>query len=351
MFASRALTSAIVVGAVAIGSVFAAAPANAATLPSGQQITVVDYFEWQFSEANPETAALTPVGTGSPIVNENVTAVDVNDDGIGYAFTTAYEEILPEECDFELDPDCVPDFFSTFVPEGAYLFTADANTGTLGANLPVTIVTGPADEPILADADECLALDYSDGVLLGACNIYGEDDSAWIGTIDPATAILTPSVLLFAESFIQFQAIALDPIDGALWGFEADTTAWVIDLGGSEPVSPGNTEMAVYAADFDRDGQIWVSAYRAPLPPSAEIGPNQNGLATLDLVTGNFTFDAVWSDPAARVDALTVWGKEVLAETGVTQNPAVAVGATAILLFGALMAAGAMAMRRRSAES
>lgn len=340
MFASRALTSAIVVGAVAVGSVFAAAPANAATLPSGQQITVVDYFDWQFSEAHPETAALTPVGTGDPIVDEYLTAVDVNDDGIGYAFSTAYEEIETDD-----------EFFPILEPQSAYLWPADANTGTLGEDLTVSIVTGPLDEPVLADADECLALDYSNGVLLGACNIYGEGDSAWIGEIDPATGILTPSVLLVDESFIKFQAIALDPTTGNLWGFDADANAWIIDLGGSEPVSPGDTEMSIYAADFDRNGQLWVSAYRAPEPPAAEIGPNQNGLATLDLQTGNFPFDAVWSDPTAKVDALTVWGKEVLAETGATQNPAVAVGAAAILLFGALMAAGAMAMRRRSVES
>ena len=67
-----------------------------------------------------------------------------------------------------------------------------------------------------------------------------------------------------------------------------------------------------------------------------------------------FPFEAVWSDPLARIDALTVWGVEdvpELAATGANQSTAVGLGAGAFLLVGAVLAAGVAVMRRRSVES
>jgi hypothetical protein len=46
--------------------------------------------------------------------------------------------------------------------------------------------------------------------------------------------------------------------------------------------------------------------------------------------------------------AITVWG--VLAATGATMSIAPAVAASGILLAGAILAAGAMVLRRRNAE-
>ena len=45
------------------------------------------------------------------------------------------------------------------------------------------------------------------------------------------------------------------------------------------------------------------------------------------------------------VEAITVWG--VLANTGATVTPAPVVAASGVLLVGALLAAGAMVLRRR----
>ena len=91
MFKSRVLSSALVVVAVAAASVFAAAPASAATLPDGQRITIIDSIAWQFYEASPADASLTAVGTGVPD-ELYLTGVDVDDDGHGFAMATDYSE-------------------------------------------------------------------------------------------------------------------------------------------------------------------------------------------------------------------------------------------------------------------
>lgn len=330
MFASRALTSAIVVGAVAIGSVFAAAPASAATLPSGQQITVIDSFEWQFYEASPVDASLTAVGAMVPFESDYITGVDVNDDGIGYAV-------------------------ATFDEGGGYLYNADANTGTLSNDILITFNFGD----VFPDADECTAIDYTDGVIVAACQLYGDFDATYVGTVDPATGVLTPIVeLAGVEDFLYITAIAIDPISGLFYAvaydFEAipQYTLWTLDeVTGATFVT--GLSRAAFGADFDRDGQLWVTSEVAI--GGGEFPPVFPVLATLNTTDGTnpffepFTLAGVPLD--IFIDPITVWGKEALAETGVTQNPAVGVGAAAILLFGALMAAGAMAMRRRSVES
>ena len=69
MKSSRMLTGALVVGSVAVASMFAAAPASAATLPLGQKITVVDKYDLQYYNVNPADAVATPVGTGTSTDN------------------------------------------------------------------------------------------------------------------------------------------------------------------------------------------------------------------------------------------------------------------------------------------
>jgi hypothetical protein len=355
MKSSRTLTGALVIGAVAVASMFAAAPAAAATLPPGQKITVVDTNSWQFSNASPVDAALTPIGLPETLgENEYVEATDVNDEGKGYALTTTWlwTEAPEEPDDCEENPQqegCAP-FFPVQYPAGATLYTADANTGKLAGGVPVTIVTGPLDEPILADADSCFALDYTAGKILASCNIYDDEDgsSAWIGYIDPATGVLTPETLLFGEAFVEFQAIAVSTLNGDIWGF-AGFDAFLISLDNEEADYVGDVEMTIWAADFDRSGQLWVSAYLPEAPASRVIEEGEEGLAILNLDTGFFDFNAAYSDPAAVINSLTVWG--VLAATGSTMTIAPAVAASGVLLLGAMLAAGTMVLRRRSADA
>ncbi len=121
----RLLAGAIVTGAVAITSLFAAAPASAATLPLGAKISVVNWYDAQYYEASPVDAAITPVGTPTWLgAYENVEAIDVDDDGKGYALTVTQGVIEGEDCDNE-DPECEPTF-DTFFPDGATLYVADA---------------------------------------------------------------------------------------------------------------------------------------------------------------------------------------------------------------------------------
>lgn len=354
MKSSRALTGAIIVGSVAIASLFAAAPASAATLPPGQKISVVDTNTWQFSNASPVDAALTPTGTTPGVLPESqyVEAVDVNDEGKGYALTTTWlwpeEPEVPDDCEENPQQEGCEPFFPQPYPAGATLYTADANTGVLSNPITVQVQTGSLDEPNIGPADSCFALDYSGGKLLASCNFYGDGNSAWVGYIDPATGILLPETELYGEDFVEFQAIAVSPINGDIWGFE-DYDAYLISLNNEPAYRVGGVEMSIWAADFDRSGQLWVSAYRPDEAPQRVIEPGEEGLAILNLGTGNFDFNAAWSDPNARINSLTVWG--VLAATGSTMSIAPAVAASGILLLGAILAAGTMVLRRRSADA
>ncbi len=76
-------------------------------------------------------------------------------------------------------------------------------------------------------------------------------------------------------------------------------------------------------------------------------------LATFDFVTNQPVVVASFSsaDPLRHHHpaAITVWG--VLAATGSTMTIAPAIAASGILLLGALLAAGAIALRRRNADA
>lgn len=301
-------------------------------------------------------AALTPVGPQEHfhLINETVEALDVDDDGLGYALTTQYEEVEPDE---PCDGFCP----IVYEPTSSYLWEANATTGLIDSPIAVQVLTDPEDAESWVAADECNAIDYSGGTILAACSIFsGEGDVAYIGEIDPDTARLYPDTILSGmgdeetAGFVRFEAIALDPTDGTLWGFDGEGYgAYVID--GDDTYSPGGVEMAIFAADFDRDGKLWVSAYRPESPPERVIEPGEEGLAILQLEgedAGDFIFSAAWFDDSTFVDGLTVWGKPVLANTGSAVSPAApAIAGLGILLLGSLLAAGTMVSRRRNAES
>lgn len=338
MFTSRALTSTLVVGSVAVASVFAAAPASAATLPDGQQITVIDSNEWQFYEASPADASVTAVGT--PTADDPyLQGVDVNDEGHGYAIATDFSE----------------------GPVGGWLYTADANTGLLTNGIEITVNFGD----VVPSVDECTAIDYTGGVITAACVIYFDGPSVFttfVGPLDPATGILEPLIELngSGEGFPQLylSSIAVHPQTGVLYGFSYEFSdvfalnAWTLsEADGATLVTSIDNE--AWGADFDRDGQLWITTYVTI--GSGEFPPSYPALATLSLVDGSSAFLEPYTLGGALlesdIDPITVWGVPALAATGVTQSPAVALGAGALLLFGAILAAGTIAVRRRSVES
>lgn len=331
MSASRALTSAIAAGAVAALTVFIAAPASAAILPEGQVITVIDGVSWQFYDASPADAALTAVGNQTTLDSNYITGVDVDDDGIGYA-----------------------------IAEDSYLYEADANTGTLSNGVEIEFDLGD----VIEETDGCSAIDYTDGVIYAACYLDAENyEATYVGPVDPISGLLTPVVELSGEDYLNLLAIAVDPISGVLYGFEYNfdvvlTTA-VYALSEDEGATFVTlTENPVFGADFDRDGQLWVTSW--VFEGDSESPEVHSALATLDLTTGDNPFieklNLDGADYDGTAEPITVWGTAeeappALAATGSTVAPAIAVIAAGVLLFGAVLAAGTMSARRRSLES
>lgn len=290
---------------------------------------------------------------GTPLVvnDEYPTGVDVNDDGLGYAITTDYVELPPDE---EGDPDDIA--IPTIAPDGAVLYSADANTGQLSGGVPVTLDF----DDVFPTADECTAIDYTGGVVTAACIEYFEDDSenlfpvTYIGVLDPATGVLDPGE--FGEGFLLYvTAIATDPISGQLYVFTIEPSegffthgVYTLGAGGLESVT--STPEPVWGADFDRGGQLWVTT---ELPEDGNENPDYlASLATVDLGTGLFPFSAFYVNGPEDfwTEAITVWGKEVLPATG-PANPVVPVTAAAIALLAGAILAGVTVLRRRSEDA
>jgi hypothetical protein len=338
MLKSRAVTGALIVGAVAVASMFAAAPAAGASLPAGQKITVLDNNDNQYFLANPATAALTEVGTGG--VNDDfayVEGVDVDDAGLGYAVGTYY------------NPG----------PIGGFVQTADANTGTLGAEVAVYFPDGGGGE-IYPDA--CFGVDYTAGVVLIACEIDGEgdDDTTYVGEVDPATGELSSTYVLGNvndeySAYLPVLSLALNPLTGDVYfgssyEFGDDQTGYTLYRFTADGVYYINdTDGPLVGLDFDRGGQLWATTYLR-FGETLEAGP---ALATVDLATAAFPFAEyyTWADDEVIYQdftSITVWG--ALANTGASITPAAsALAAAGILLLGAMLAAGSLMLRRRDA--
>jgi hypothetical protein len=127
---------------------------------------------------------------------------------------------------------------------------------------------------------------------------------------------------------------------------------WTITLDDASPEFVEYTDnFEVLGADFDRGGQLWLSVDQFVIP-ALLANVSQLDLATFDFATNEVVVVAPFSsaDPY-EIDypaSITVWG--VLAATGATVPIAPAVAAAGILLLGALLAAGTLVLRRRSAD-
>jgi hypothetical protein len=341
MLKSRAVVGALIVGAVAVASMFAASPAAAAVLPSGQRITVIDNQDNQYFVADPATAGLTEVGNGG--VNDEyayVEGVDVDDAGLGYAVGTYYNS----------------------GPIGGFVQTADANTGTVGAEVAVYFPDGGGG---VIYPDACSGVDYTAGVVLIACSSddEGDDDTTYVGEVDPATGELSLTYVLSNvndeySAYLPVLSLALNPLTGDLYFGsaylfgEGQTAFTLYRFTAAGVVYVNDTEGPLVGLDFDRGGQLWTTTY-LQFGESDEAGP---ALATVDLVTAEFPFAEyyTWSDEEELFldfTSITVWGPPALAATGATVSPlAPAVAAAGILLLGSLLAAGTLVLRRRTAD-
>lgn len=325
MLRSRVLASAAALAAVSLATVLVASPASAATLPEGQRITVADDLFPSVWTADPVTADLTFVGDS--VLGDDTeyeTGIDVGDDGLGYAVTTMR------------------------VQEGhsnSYLYRFDANTGAVSGRDQISI---PEHQSL---ALGCTSLDLApDGTLYTVCYESNGDDpyTTVFGTLDPTNANLTP-LATFIESEVGFTALATNPVTGVLYGFDWDTASEIGDATIWNPVTEtfgkaGEIEKPVWAADFDRNGQLFVSTF---LNDALDVDYAE--LDTLDPADGTFTVaDYYEFDDSPLEDQrlpLTVWGAApALAATGATPWDALPLGLGAALL---LLAGGAFVATQR----
>lgn len=324
MRASRGLGFLAGTTALALATLVVASPASAATLPDGQKITIVEFLdtnspaEGQFYNVNPADAASTPVGTGT---GETISGLEVNDEGIGAAIGQL-------------------DSVST-------VWTADANTGTISN--PQTITVDGQIQP-----DSCDGIDLVNGTFIVACDEGGDADTSYVGALDPATGALISFITVDGDDYVAFDAIANSTVTAQLWGFAhigAVSHSFTIDLENNDVDEVAPMENDVWAADFDRNGQLFVS--------SEELFGNEieiPALAVTDPAVGTFSFIEPYvsttTDTALIfVAALSIWGVPALAATGAASVDAfpIGLGSALLLLAGAAFVATARIGRRKAA--
>lgn len=327
MRASRILGVLAGATAIALAVLTVSAPASAATIAAGQKITIIDALdqsegEGPFYNVNPADAAATPVGTPTGAYTYGL---EVNDDGVGWAIGLSQFGDSP------------------FLPT---IWDANANNGTVSN--PRALLFAEGDYP---DRCEGIDLNPTTGELLIACVQYDVPelgDISTINTVDLATGLLTAVVLLNGEAFQEFTAIATNPVTHVLWGFgpyDGDAS-FIIDRTLQSATLEAYMDNNVWAADFDRNGQLFLSS---ELYDGAEF--EWPSLAVTDPSDGNYSFNEwfVATDTDAVlifVGALSVWGK--LAATGSTpaETLPVALGSALLLLAGAAFIATARLTRR-----
>lgn len=323
MSAARVLAAgAAAVGLVALGL---ATPASAATLPPGQRITIVEDAgeigdAGTFYDVDPMDAAVTPVADPT---DQHVYAIELGDDGMGAAIGMI---------------------------EGApTIWIADGVAGTLASPQPILLFgeTSP---------DVCQGLDLINTTFIASCVLDDEGVlSSHIGFVDPETGGFIPFITLSDEDYLQFDAIATDTVTAQLWGFAhvaGVSTSFLIDLESDVVTEVAEMDNDVYGADFDRDGQLFVST-EIPLGQEFEFP----ALAVANPFTGAYVF----SEPYVRTDtdtvlifveAISVWGAgpeptppPQLADTGFEAGT-VAAGCMLLVIAGVAVLATSRINRR-----
>ncbi len=306
--------------AIALASLLVASPASAATLPDGQKITIVEaadgQVDGQFFEVSAADAASTPVGVSN---NVYVTGLDVNDDGLGFAIG-------------QLDSVTM-------------IWPANANTGVLGTPVPVVPNVGPG---VL---DNCGGLDLlPNGQVVASCTEHlNQTLTERVGVLDPTTGILTPDVSLTGDAFVEFIALAYDAVTDVLWGFSRQgndpARSFIIDLDGGTATPQAPLDTPAWAADFDRDGQLFVAVYTGgeiDVPRLATADPTTGAIAEVGIFVSTVTDAAL-----IFVHSLTIWGK-ALPATGPAEIVPIGLGTALLFLAGAAFIATSRIQRKQA---
>lgn len=303
--------------AIALASLVVASPAAGATLPDGQKITIIaqDFpiegpIANTYYDVSPADATGTQVGSPSGAL---VTALDVNDDGVGYGVGT----VPPGNNQIGSIP---------------MLYPTNAATGVTGSG----VVIDPVDPDVTIT--QCDEIDVQpDGTISVAC-INQPDNlvATYLGTVTPDGAF---TVHWNDNNNLRFTGLAVDP-SGQMWAFSFDEF-WPVDRSastwtlGSVDFTDGQS---VTGADFASDGQLFIT--------SPNLGPSL--LSTLDLATGDVTLVNAMTaggDPLFA-SAITVWGKKALPATGPAELFPVGLGTALLLLAGAALIATSRIQRR-----
>lgn len=312
------------VSSVALATLLVASPASAATLPSGQKISAIGLLSVpneQFFDVNPADAVITGFGESQALWP--IEAIDVNDEGIGWA-------IQEQDSGQGLIPVLRP---------------ADANTGTLGPGVPIT----PADDSI--ELNECRGLALlTDGTLIAGCVDLGENGVlfGYLGYLS-TDGVFDDNVTFEDEATLDVRAVAQNPVTGELWAFGP------MPQDGNDPVALQFTATTegfwnvvttievpniVESADYDRNGQLFgLILVEGDFPHLATVDPAA-GTITEDI--GEPTNDG----EVSSLRSLTVWGKPALPATGPAEVLPLGLGTALLFLAGAAFVATARIQRR-----
>jgi hypothetical protein len=305
---SRGALAAVGGASIVVGcAVLVAAPAVAATLPDGQNITTIDTAGTAF-EADPTTAVLTAIG---PTGVTQVFATDVDQTGHGYAIVVPTTAGVP-----------------------SVLYDFDATTGATTDPHPITVAGH-------GDGLACQGIDYTGGVIVASCSYEPPDGGQFgvIGVLDPVTGVLSADVLTNSQDPIT--AVAKSPTDGTIWVITFSNVIAKADLAAHtfDPFHPLQQQdvISMNGADFDRDGQLYVT-YEIWVDGTFtwQLGVLDTDAATIAEV-GTLA-------PNVDTEAITVWGVRplggedpagpALPATGSDVGPGLLVGALALLGLG-----------------
>lgn len=310
MTRSRSLSATAAASAIILVILSAAAPAQGATLPEGQTLTVVDDVGLVTYTADPATAALTPVGSSPVAEDQIIMGIDVDDTGHGYLITTSGRQGLTDQGD---------------------IHSFDANTGAVGPAVPL-VFAGTEAEPLRGS----FSLDLDTNGTLWTSGFRGGDFGyPFIGTVDPDSGVVEVRYQR-GGPYEYLAAIASDPTTGSLWVFGTlpglGNTAAILDPTSGELGPVVELTLPIWGADFTSDGRLFGTTWS-----SEDVVPS---LVTVDLASGEVDVIAAYpldGDPinTFHQPAITVWGAApALAATGVDVLP-LALGTALLFLAGA----------------
>ncbi len=295
---TRAAAGLFAISAVVATSLLGVGPVAAAELPKGATIDVVDEDSGAIYKVDHTTAGIAEVGTPSGIAD--ITAIDVDASGAGFAVD---------------DPnDSASSLYSANAVTGAITYIAAINFGDV-------LVSG------------CEALDLrSNGDVVIACSYDGDGLFTYIGVVDKETGFFDDSVTISNDRIF---ALASSPT-GQLYAFgEDDWDIYLVDLTAGTATPTVTASAAIYGADFDVAGTLWVTT------ATEETG---SALATANLATGVVTevgeYTPTDGSTFTSAVSITVWGG-TLAATGSQPADLVPVGLGALLLLAAGVALAA----------